>query len=102
MKKGKTLIFLVRGNIQQKGEVQNFGHERGQFFPVPPLVTNPDSSIKNTLGIVLGPITAVILKRMRESIFFQRNRFTAYKVRDGKYVAQSLMVFNLRKIIDPI
>ena len=88
MKKGKTLIFLVRGNIQQKGEVQNFGHERGQFFPVPPLVTNPDSSIKNTLGIVLGPITAVILKRMRESIFFQ-----LLQKRVNEYVDQFLSPF---------
>ena len=66
MKEGKTLIFLVRGNIQQKGKVQNFGHERGQFSPVPPLVANPDPSIKNTLGIMFGPITIVIFKRMRK------------------------------------
>ena len=31
---------------------------------VPPVVRNPDASIKNTLGSVLGLITVIILKRV--------------------------------------
>ena len=49
---------------------------------------------KNILGSVLGLNTAIILKRVREYIFFQSNKFTVCKVRDGKGVAKSLMVFN--------
>ena len=37
-------------------------------------------------------------KSEREYIFFQSNKFTAFKVRDGKEVTKSLTVFNLRKI----
>ena len=40
-------------------------------------------------------------KSEREYIFFRSNKFTACKVRDGKGVAKSLMVFILRKIIHP-
>ena len=55
------------------------------------------SPIKSTLRSVLGLITVIILKRVRESIFLQSNKFTACKVRDGKEEAKSLMVFNLYK-----
>ena len=40
-------------------------------------------------------------KSETEYIFFQSNKFTACKVRDGKGVAKSLIVFYLRKIIYP-
>ena len=56
---------------------------------------------KNILRSVLGLNTVIILKRVREYIFFQSNKFTACKIRDGKGVAISLMVFNLRRIIHP-
>ena len=36
---------------------------------------------------------------MSESIFFQSNKFTACKIKDEKEVANSLMAFNLLKII---
>ena len=39
------------------------------------------------------------LKRMRESIHLQSNKFTTFKVRDGIEVTKSFMVFNLRNII---
>ena len=41
------------------------------------------------------------LKRVSESIFFQGNKFTAFKVKDEKEVANYLMEFNLLKIIHP-
>ena len=50
---------------------------------------------------VLGLFAVMILKRMSESIFFQSNKSTACKVKDEKEVANSLMVFNLLKIIHP-
>ena len=40
-------------------------------------------------------------KSVREYIFYQSNKFTACKVRDGKGAAKFLMLFNLRKIIHP-
>ena len=46
---------------------------------------------------MLGLITVIILKKVRESIFLQSKKFTACKVRDGKEEAKSLMVFSLQK-----
>ena len=48
---------------------------------------------------MLDPLTVMILKRVSESIFFQINKFTACKF--TKEVANSLMAFNLLKIIHP-
>ena len=45
------------------------------------------------------PLTVMILKRVSENIFFQINKFTACKF--TKEVANSLMAFNLLKIIHP-
>ena len=50
---------------------------------------------------MLGLPTAMILKRVSETIFFQSNTFTTYKVKDEKEVAAFLMAFNLLKIIHP-
>ena len=68
---------MVGSNIQEKGEVKNFGHKWEEPSPVPPLVANPDLPIKNTLSGVLDLITVIILKRMREIIFFQCNKVIA-------------------------
>lgn len=62
---------------------------------------NSDLHIRKTLGNVLGLLNVIILKRVSETVFFQSNRFTAGKVKDGKEVANSLMVFDLLKIIHP-
>ena len=43
----------------------------------------------------------MILKKVSGSIFFQRNKFITCKIKNGKKVANSLMVFNLQKIIHP-
>ena len=90
---------LVRSDIQQKGEVQNFGHELVELSQAPPLVANPDHPVKNALESFLGLITEIILKKVREIFFFQSNKCTACKVRDGKEDAKSLRVFNLREIL---
>ena len=55
--------------------------------------------MENTLRSVLGLITVIIMKKVRESIFFQSNKLTTCKDIDGKEVAKSMMVLNLRKII---
>ena len=81
MKEGKALNFWVRGDIQQMIDVQNLGHESGELSPVPPLVANLDPPIKNVRRNVLGLITVIILKRLRESIFFQSNRYTKMEKR---------------------
>ena len=57
------------------------------------------SSIKSTLRSVLALLIVTIMKRVREIIFLKSNKFTAFKVKDRKEVGQSLMVFNVRKII---
>ena len=66
-----------------------------------PLFANTDPPIKNTLKSVLGLTSVIILKSVRESIFFQSNTFPACKVEDEKEVAQSLIMFNQRKIFYP-
>ena len=66
-----------------------------------PSVSNPNPPTKNTLMSVLDVITVVILKRVRETIFFQSSKFIVCEVKDRKGVAKSLMVFNLRKVIRP-
>ena len=50
---------------------------------------------------VLGLFTVMILKTVKERIFFQINKFTASTVKDEKEVTNSLMVFNLLNIIHP-
>ena len=102
MKERKTLNVLVRVVIQKKSDVQNFGHEGREFALVHPLVANSDLIIKNAMERALSVIAVRNFKKVRESIFFQSSRFTACKVRDRKLVAQSLMAFNLRKVIHPI
>ena len=61
MKKRGGLSFLVVGDIQQKGEVQNFGNERGVSSVF--LSEKYWSPIRSTLRNVL---TEMILKRVRE------------------------------------
>ena len=43
----------------------------------------------------------MIWEKVSESIFFQINIFTACKFKDKKLVENSLLTFNLRKIIHP-
>ena len=62
-------------------------------------VGHPDLPIRKTLRRVLDPLSVMTLKRVNESIFFQINKFTACKI--TKEVANSLMAFNLLKIIHP-
>ena len=101
-KEGEGLHFLVRSDIEQKDEFQNFGHEWGEPSSIPSLVANPDPHITNTFRSVVGLTIVIILKRVSKSIFLQSNKFTACTVRDKKEVKKSLMVFNTCKIIYPI
>ena len=99
------LDFLVGNDIQQKGKVQTFELAGGALSKIKirgisPFVGHPDLPIKKTLR-VLGLHTAMVLKRVSESIFFQNNNFTACKVKDGNEVANFLMIINLLKIIHP-
>ena len=100
VRRGRTegLNFFGGGDIQQKRKVQTFGLAGGAHpFQIPHLVVNPDLPIRKLLR-VLGLLTVMFLKRFSETIFFQSNKLTAYKVeRDGKEVASFFMVFNLLK-----
>ena len=73
------------------------GRDRGTHFPA--LVGHLNLPIRKTQSRLLGVLTAMILKRVSESIFFQSNKFTACKVKEEKEVANSLMALNLLKII---
>ena len=75
------------------GTQQIFGYHRENSGRISP--------IRKTLRIVLVLLTVVALKIVSESIYFQSNIFIGWKVKDGKEVAQSLMVLNLLKIIHP-
>ena len=67
----------------------------------PPLVEHPDPPMRETLGRVLLLLTVMTLKRVSESVFFQINIFTACNFKCKKEAANSLMAFNLLKIIHP-
>ena len=91
--------FFGGNDIRQKGEIQTFGLQ--WVHQVPPLVIRPDLPIRKFLRRVRGLLTVMFLKRVCKSIFFQSNKCTGCKGKDGTEVANSLMVFNLLKIIDP-
>ena len=93
--------FFGGGDIQQKGKLQNFGLASRHPPQFPPLVGHSDLPVRKTLMRVLGLLTVMILKGVSDSIFFQSNRFTVCKVKDEKEIINSLMVFNLLKIIHP-
>ena len=65
------------------------------------LSEHPDLPIRKTMMMVFGLFTEMILEKVIESIFFQSNKFRAYKVKDEKGVTNFLMVFSLLKIIHP-
>ena len=88
------------GDIQQKWRVQTFWLAGGPTKSSP-LVGHPNLPMKKTLERVFYLLTVIILNRARESIFFQINKFTACKFKDKKEVSNSLMAFNLLKIIHP-
>ena len=98
---GQRTRLLSGGDIQQKGKVHIFGLAGKSPTQFPPIVGHPDLPIWKTLVRVPGPFTVMILKGVSEDIFFQSNKFTACKVKDGKEVTNILMVFNLLKIIHP-
>ena len=87
------------GYIQQKGKVKTFGLARKALNSLP--YWDILLSIRKTLRRVLGLLIVMILKIVSESVFFQSNNFTACKFKDQKDVANSLMGFNLLKIIHP-
>ena len=65
------------------------GFARGSLVPpkVLSLVEHPDLPMMTPLRRVLGLHPVMIFTRISESIFFQENKMTAYKVKDGKEVA---------------
>ena len=96
---------LVGGDIQQKGKLQTYGlvgrpsHTNSSLPQWDMFSSLPDLLMKKTLRRVLGLFTAVILKRVSESIYFKSDKFTTCKAKDEKEGANSLMTFNLPEII---
>ena len=93
--------ILVWDDSQQKGKLQTYILQGDPSIQFPPLVRHPDLPIKKILRRVLGLFTAMILKRVCDSNYFKSNKFTTCKVKDEKEMANSLMAFNLPKIIYP-
>ena len=91
------------GLISNRGKRFKFFLDMNGELPpkVPPIMRSLDLPIKKTLRSELGLVTEMILKRVNESIFFQNNKFAVFKVKNGKQVAGTLIVFNLLKIIYP-
>ena len=78
----------VISNRRGSFKLMDLQGERPNPLPqFPPLVGHPDLLIRKTLRRVLGLLTAMILKRVSESIYFQSNKFTTCKVKDEKEVA---------------
>ena len=95
---GKGEEFLVGRHATEGGGSKFWAWDPS---PIPPLVANPDRRIKNILRSVLGMITLIVSKRVRKSIFFQSNKFTASNIKDEKEVTKFLVVFNLHNVIHP-
>ena len=83
-----------------EGENSRFWSCR-ETLPILPLVGHLDLFIRKILIKVVGLLTVIILKRVSESIFIESSKFTACKVKNEKEVTNSLIVFNLLKIIHP-
>ena len=94
----RTKVF-GRELSSRRGKFQTFGLAWRATLQFLSLVGHLDLPMRKTLRSVLGLLTIMILKRVSDSIFFQSNKFTACKVKDEKVVANSLMTFNLGKII---
>ena len=67
----------------------------------PSFVEHPDPTMRETLGRVLLLLNVMTLKRVTESVFFEINIFTACNFKYKKEATNSLMAFNLLKIIHP-
>ena len=94
----RATLFLVGVIFKRRVKLKLLGLQVN--LPILSLVENPNLPIRKTQKF-LGLLTIIILKRMSESIFFQSTKFTACKVKDEKEEANSLMEFNLLKIIHP-
>ena len=94
VRKKNTVPITTRwADFSGRGTRQIFGYHGEKSRRISP--------IRKTLRSVLVLLTVVTLKIVSESIYFQSNIFIGCKVKDGKEVAQSLMVLNLLKIIHP-
>ena len=93
--------FFGGGDIQHKGKTQTFWLV-GEPPKFPPLVAHPDLPVRETQRRMLDLLTVKILKKVSESVLFQINIFAACKFKDKKEMANSLMTFNLLKIIHPV
>ena len=71
---------------------------QGDPRPVPSLSGISDLSLRKILMRVVVLLTAMILKRVSESIFFQSKRFTVCKVKDDKEVTNLNLLHNSSNI----
>ena len=77
---GLNISVGLISNRKEKLKILAF-REIPQF---PPLVRHPNLLIRKSPRKVVGVLAVIILKRVSESFFFQSNKLTACKVKDGK------------------
>ena len=99
----RDTVFPICGLWSEKiREAQNFlAYKESPPAYFPSILGHSDLPIKRNLRKVLGLLTIMILKRRSESIFFQSNKSTTCKIKDRKEITNSLMMFELLKIIHP-
>ena len=95
------LNFLLQLISNRSGKFKLLDLQGDPHLQCPRLVGYPDLPKRKTLRRKLDLFTVMILKIVSESIFFQSNKFIAFKVKDEKNVANSLIVFSLMKIFHP-
>ena len=96
--KGQRDSVFWWGDIQQRGKVQTFRLAGRPTPKYPSLVGHSDLPIRENLRRLLDLLTAMILERVSESIFFRISKFTACKINDKKEVENSLIAFNLWRL----
>ena len=100
----ETFIYPQDWHFPRGGEYptevggSNFWTSSSSRPQVVPLVENSDLPIRKIVRILLVLLTVMVLQKVSEVIFFKSNKFTAYKVKDGKDVTKSLMELNLLKL----
>ena len=92
--------YLVGMIFSKRGKFKLLVYQGDPLPQFSSLVRHPNLPIRK---ILKGAWSAycIILERVSESIFFQSNKLRACKVKDEKEVANSLITFNLLKIIHP-
>ena len=93
----RGLSFMVGLIYNRRGKFKLLGLQGDP--QIPSFSGTSYLSTRKTLRRVLVLLTVMILKGVSESISFHSSKFTASKIKEENEVANSLMAFNIPKII---